>query len=77
MSDLTKISESGLRVMLSEVAEVLSKHTQEDSEVSMYWYLLYQKVQKELDKRLISGGYQMMNNKEIREKIAKKRLKHY
>ena len=56
MSDLTKISESGLRVMLSDVAEVLSKHTQEDSEVSMYWYLLYVDIQKEIDKRLINGG---------------------
>ena len=56
MSDLTKISDSGLWVMLSDVAEVLSKHTQEDSEVSMYWCLLYVDIQKEIDKRLINGG---------------------
>ena len=56
MSDLTKVSDSGLWVMLSDIAEVISKHTEDNNEVSMYWYLLYQEVQKELDKRLISGG---------------------
>lgn len=56
MSDLTKISDSGLWVMLSDIAEVISKHTEDNNEVSLYWYLLYQEVQKELDKRLISGG---------------------
>lgn len=56
MSDLTKVSDSGLWVMLSDIAEVISKHTEDNNEVSLYWYLLYQEVQKELDKRLISGG---------------------
>lgn len=54
--NVSEMSLNSLWVVLSDVAEVLSKHTQEDSEVSMYWYLLYVDIQKEIDKRLINGG---------------------
>lgn len=54
--NVSEMSLNSLWVVLSDVAEVLSKHTQEDSEVSMYWYLLYVDIQKEIDKRLMNGG---------------------
>ena len=54
--NVSEMSLNSLWVILSDVAEVLSKHTREDSEVSMYWYLLYVDIQKEIDKRLINGG---------------------
>lgn len=56
MSDLTKLTDCSLWVMLSDIAEILSKHTEDNNEVGLYWYLLYQDIQKELDKRLVNGG---------------------
>lgn len=56
MNDLSKVTDCSLWVMLSDVAEIMSKHADENNEVSLYWYLLYQDVQKELDSRIINGG---------------------
>jgi len=54
--DIKKLKDTTLWAMLSDIAEILSKHAKEDTEVITYWYLLYTEIQKEVDSRMIREG---------------------
>ena len=54
--DIKRLKDTTLWAMLSDIAEILSKHSKEDTEVITYWYLLYTEIQKEVDSRMIREG---------------------
>ena len=54
--NIKELNTETLWAMLSDLAEILSKHSRDNSALVTYWYVLYTDIQKELDSRMITGG---------------------
>lgn len=52
--NIEELADSTLWILVSDIARILNLHHKEDNEVTMYWYLLYTDIQKELDRRMIA-----------------------